>query len=128
MPIYAYECSECGHAKDVLQKLSDKHLVVCPECGENSFSRQLTAAGFVLKGSGWYVTDFRDGQKNNSKDEKSEVQKDKVSENPKKETTKENTESKNKTKQKQESSSRKNSEKTATTETKPTTKSQSKKA
>jgi putative FmdB family regulatory protein len=61
MPIYAYRCSACGHAKDVLQKLSDPVLTVCPACGQASFSKQLTAAGFQLKGSGWYVTDFRDG-------------------------------------------------------------------
>ena len=68
MPIYAYECSNCGYTKDVLQKLSDKHLEICPECGKNSFARKLTAAGFVLKGSGWYATDFRDGQKKEPKD------------------------------------------------------------
>ena len=61
MPIYAYRCSACGHAKDVLQKLSDPVLTVCPACGEATFSKQVTAAGFQLKGSGWYVTDFRDG-------------------------------------------------------------------
>ena len=61
MPIYAYKCSACGHAKDVLQKMSDAPLSVCPACGAASFSKQLTAAGFQLKGSGWYVTDFRDG-------------------------------------------------------------------
>ena len=59
MPIYAYKCSACGHAKDVLQKLSDQPLSVCPACGESTFSKQVTAAGFQLKGSGWYVTDFR---------------------------------------------------------------------
>ncbi len=59
MPIYAYKCSACGHAKDVLQKISDAPLSVCPECGESTFSKQVTAAGFQLKGSGWYVTDFR---------------------------------------------------------------------
>ncbi|MGB3818586.1 FmdB family zinc ribbon protein, partial [Achromobacter pulmonis] len=59
MPIYAYKCSACGHAKDVLQKISDAPLSVCPECGQNTFSKQVTAAGFQLKGSGWYVTDFR---------------------------------------------------------------------
>ncbi|MGY6272979.1 FmdB family zinc ribbon protein [Achromobacter denitrificans] len=59
MPIYAYKCSACGHAKDVLQKISDAPLSVCPECGQSSFSKQVTAAGFQLKGSGWYVTDFR---------------------------------------------------------------------
>ena len=61
MPIYAYKCTACGHAKDVLQKMSDPLLTVCPACGEASFQKQLTAAGFQLKGSGWYVTDFRNG-------------------------------------------------------------------
>lgn len=61
MPIYAYRCSACGHAKDVLQKLSDPVLTTCPACGAEAFSKQLTAAGFQLKGSGWYVTDFRNG-------------------------------------------------------------------
>ncbi|EGI78243.1 FmdB family zinc ribbon protein [Hylemonella gracilis] len=61
MPIYAYKCSACGLAKDVLQKISDQPLTVCPNCGKASFSKQVTAAGFQLKGSGWYVTDFRGG-------------------------------------------------------------------
>nr|WP_297532677.1 FmdB family zinc ribbon protein [uncultured Roseateles sp.] len=61
MPIYAYRCGACGHAKDVLQKLSDAPLTVCPACGAESFSKQVTAAGFQLKGSGWYATDFRGG-------------------------------------------------------------------
>jgi putative FmdB family regulatory protein len=61
MPIYAYRCSACGHAKDVLQKLSDAPLSTCPACGAESFSKQLTAAGFQLKGSGWYATDFKGG-------------------------------------------------------------------
>ena len=61
MPIYAYKCGSCGHAKDVLQKISDAPLTVCPSCGADSFSKQVTAAGFQLKGSGWYVTDFRGG-------------------------------------------------------------------
>lgn len=61
MPIYAYKCSSCGHAKDVLQKISDAPLTVCPACGAEAFSKQVTAAGFQLKGSGWYVTDFRGG-------------------------------------------------------------------
>ncbi len=60
MPIYAYACSACGHRQDILQKLSDAPLSECPQCHEASFSKQLTAPGFVLKGSGWYVTDFRD--------------------------------------------------------------------
>jgi len=59
MPIYAYRCADCGHTKDVLQKLSDPVLTTCPACGKESFAKQLTAAGFQLKGSGWYVTDFR---------------------------------------------------------------------
>lgn len=61
MPIYAYKCGSCGHAKDVLQKISDAPLTTCPSCGAESFSKQITAAGFQLKGSGWYVTDFRGG-------------------------------------------------------------------
>jgi putative FmdB family regulatory protein len=61
MPIYAYRCSACGHAKDVLQKLSDAPLTTCPSCGAEAFGKQVTAAGFQLKGSGWYVTDFRGG-------------------------------------------------------------------
>ena len=61
MPIYAYKCGSCGHAKDVLQKISDAPLTTCPSCGAEAFSKQLTAAGFQLKGSGWYVTDFRGG-------------------------------------------------------------------
>ena len=61
MPIYAYKCASCGHAKDVLQKISDAPFTTCPACGAEAFSKQLTAAGFQLKGSGWYVTDFRGG-------------------------------------------------------------------
>jgi putative FmdB family regulatory protein len=61
MPIYAYRCSACGHAKDVLQKLSDAPLTTCPACAAESFSKQVTAAGFQLKGSGWYATDFKGG-------------------------------------------------------------------
>jgi putative FmdB family regulatory protein len=61
MPIYAYRCSACGHAQDVLQKISDDVLTVCPACGASSYVKQVTAAGFQLKGSGWYVTDFRGG-------------------------------------------------------------------
>ena len=63
MPIYAYQCAACGHVQDVLQKISDAPLTQCPACHAESFSKQVTAAGFQLKGSGWYVTDFRDGGK-----------------------------------------------------------------
>ncbi|WP_029048524.1 FmdB family zinc ribbon protein [Cupriavidus sp. amp6] len=62
MPIYAYRCDACGHGRDVLQKMSDAPLTDCPSCGTaGSFKKQLTAAGFQFKGSGWYVTDFRGG-------------------------------------------------------------------
>ncbi|RAS12429.1 FmdB family zinc ribbon protein [Cupriavidus alkaliphilus] len=62
MPIYAYRCDACGHGRDVLQKMSDAPLTDCPSCGAaGAFKKQLTAAGFQLKGSGWYVTDFRGG-------------------------------------------------------------------
>lgn len=59
MPIYSYKCESCGFSKDVLQKISDEPLTVCPSCGAASFAKQVTAAGFRLKGTGWYVTDFR---------------------------------------------------------------------
>ena len=61
MPIYAYKCESCGHRQDVLQKISDPVLGTCPACGAASFVKQVTAAGFQLKGSGWYATDFRGG-------------------------------------------------------------------
>lgn len=61
MPIYAYRCDECGFAKDVLQKISDPQLTDCPSCGKSAFKKQVTAAGFQLKGTGWYATDFRGG-------------------------------------------------------------------
>jgi putative FmdB family regulatory protein len=61
MPIYAYRCQECGFDKDVLQKISDAPLTDCPSCGKPAFKKQLTAAGFQLKGTGWYVTDFKGG-------------------------------------------------------------------
>jgi putative FmdB family regulatory protein len=61
MPIYAYKCESCGHRQDVLQKVSDPVLSTCPVCAAPSFVKQVTAAGFQLKGSGWYATDFRGG-------------------------------------------------------------------
>jgi putative FmdB family regulatory protein len=63
MPIYAYRCGSCGFEKDVLQKMSDAPLTACPECRAESFSKQLTAPGFQLKGNGWYATDFKGGSK-----------------------------------------------------------------
>jgi putative FmdB family regulatory protein len=68
MPIYAYRCSSCGHSADVMQKLSDAPLTVCTSCGQATFSKQITAAGFQLKGSGWYATDFKNGSKGAKKD------------------------------------------------------------
>ncbi|MBW7902395.1 MAG: zinc ribbon domain-containing protein [Rhodocyclaceae bacterium] len=61
MPIYEYRCGSCGFQKDHLQKLSDPVLTICPECGAESYAKQLSAAGFQLKGSGWYATDFKGG-------------------------------------------------------------------
>ena len=74
MPIYAYRCAHCGHAKDLLRKISDPVLTVCLACGADAFQKQVTAAGFQLKGSGWYVTDFRGDNKaaKNDKSDKSE--------------------------------------------------------
>ena len=66
MPIYAYRCDACGFAKDVLQKVSDAALTECPSCGQGAFKKQVTAAGFQLKGTGWYVTDFRNNGKPSS--------------------------------------------------------------
>jgi putative FmdB family regulatory protein len=59
MPIYEYRCSACGHQEDFLQKVSDPVLSQCPACGKATFQKQLSAAGFQLKGSGWYATDFK---------------------------------------------------------------------
>ena len=67
MPIYAYRCEDCGHAQDFLQKISDPLIDTCPQCGSKNFRKQLTAAGFQLKGGGWYVTDFRDSGKKDGK-------------------------------------------------------------
>lgn len=63
MPIYAYACEACGHRQDHLQKMADAPIAVCPECGSNTYSKQLSAPQFQLKGGGWYVTDFRDNGK-----------------------------------------------------------------
>ena len=78
MPIYSYKCNACGHQSDVLQKISDEPLTKCPACGKDSYSKQLTAAGFVLKGGGWYVTDFKD-KKGKGQDKKQNTQGEKKS-------------------------------------------------
>ena len=61
MPIYEYRCNECGHQKEHLQKLNSEPLTTCPACGAESYVKLLSAAGFQLKGSGWYATDFKNG-------------------------------------------------------------------
>jgi putative FmdB family regulatory protein len=63
MPIYEYHCAACGQRHDALQKISDAPLTDCPHCGAAALSKALTAAGFQLKGSGWYATDFKGGPK-----------------------------------------------------------------
>lgn len=68
MPIYAYKCAECGHQMDVIRKVSDPPLTDCPNCGKPALVKQVTAAGFQLKGAGWYVTDFRDQGSGKKKD------------------------------------------------------------
>ena|SRR4051794_28050465 len=72
MPIYAYRCASCGFQKDFLQKISDPQFTTCPDCGKESFKKQLTAAGFQLKGSGWYSTDFKGGNSTGKSEGKSE--------------------------------------------------------
>ena len=75
MPIYEYRCSSCGHEKEVLQKLSDPPLTDCPACGKSTLTKLVSAAGFHLKGSGWYATDFKGaGNKPKSKDGTQEAQ------------------------------------------------------
>ena len=61
MPIYEYRCASCGHQQEFLQKVSDAPLAICTKCGKPSFTKMVTAAGFQLKGSGWYATDFKNG-------------------------------------------------------------------
>ena len=63
MPIYEYRCAACGHQDEHLQKVSDARLKVCPACGKPKYQKQLSAAGFQLKGTGWYATDFKSGAK-----------------------------------------------------------------
>jgi len=65
MPIYEYQCESCGHALEALQRLSDPLLVDCPACSKPALKKQISAAGFRLKGGGWYETDFKSGSKKN---------------------------------------------------------------
>lgn len=73
MPIYAYKCASCGHVQDVLMKVTDIKLTICPSCGKETFNKQLTAPGFQLKGSGWYATDFKGGPKPPADDAKQDT-------------------------------------------------------
>ena len=63
MPIYEYRCEDCNHRGEFLQKVSDAPIKICPECGSERFAKLISAAGFQLKGSGWYATDFKNGSK-----------------------------------------------------------------
>jgi putative FmdB family regulatory protein len=65
MPIYEYECTDCGHKLEAIQKMSDDPLKDCPECDESALKKLVSAVGFRLKGSGWYETDFKSGSKKN---------------------------------------------------------------
>ena len=73
MPIYEYRCTACGFQKEFLQKMSDPTLTTCPECKQESFSKMLSAAGFQLKGSGWYATDFKGGNAKPKEEKKAEA-------------------------------------------------------
>ena len=70
MPIYENQCQSCGHQFDVIQKVSDEKLTICPKCNEKKLKKLVTSAGFKLKGTGWYETDF----KNKKKEKKTEKQ------------------------------------------------------
>ena len=65
MPIYDYKCSKCGHQVEIIQKISDKPIKMCPKCGKSSFKKLISAPSFRLKGGGWYETDFKTGNKKN---------------------------------------------------------------
>jgi putative FmdB family regulatory protein len=75
MPIYEYRCSQCGHQEEHLQKASEPALTKCPACGKDSFNKMLSAAGFQLKGSGWYATDFKGGSAKREKSSEKSAEK-----------------------------------------------------
>ncbi|MBI3898329.1 MAG: zinc ribbon domain-containing protein [Gammaproteobacteria bacterium] len=79
MPIYEYKCADCGHQLESIQKISDEPLTDCPECGKPALKRLLSAAGFQLKGSGWYATDFKNSGKSGKKEQKADKKKDESS-------------------------------------------------
>ena len=76
MPIYEYRCAVCGHQDEHLQKVSDAQLTVCPACGKPEYRKQLSAAGFQLKGTGWYATDFKGGGAKKAADSKKDAKTD----------------------------------------------------
>ncbi|HHQ41465.1 MAG TPA: zinc ribbon domain-containing protein [Chromatiales bacterium] len=82
MPIYEYRCKACGHELEAMQKMSDPPLTECPECGEEALSKLVSAAGFRLKGSGWYETDFKSGNRRNLAGERQEKKEDKKASEP----------------------------------------------
>ncbi len=82
MPIYEYHCAACGQRHDALQKVSDAPLTDCPHCGAAALSKALTAAGFQLKGSGWYATDFKGGQTSAKADKAEDKPADKAADAP----------------------------------------------
>jgi len=103
MPIYEYRCGACGYQKEFLQRISDAPLTACPKCGKRGFKKLMSAAGFQLKGTGWYATDFKNTGakpaakqdqsetkqgKPETKQDKSETKQDKPAANPGKESSK----------------------------------------
>jgi len=113
MPIYEYQCDDCNHALDALQKVNDKPLVDCPECGKNTLRRLISAPNFRLKGEGWYETDFKKENRKNvvgKEDDKSEKKEDDKSE--KKEDDKSEKKEDDKSEKKESSKSDNDSDKT----------------
>lgn len=113
MPIYEYQCDDCNHALDALQKVNDKPLVDCPECGKNTLRRLISAPNFRLKGEGWYETDFKKENRKNvvgKEDDKSEKKEDEKSE--KKEDNKSEKKEDDKSEKKESSKSDNDSDKT----------------
>ena len=82
MPIYEYQCTECGYQTEVLQKISDEPLKDCPECGKPTMKKMVSAAAFRLKGGGWYETDFKSGNKKNVHDSGDAAKADKPADKP----------------------------------------------
>ena len=97
MPIYEYRCAACGHQEDHLQKVSEKPLSKCPACGKKAYKKMLSAAGFQLKGSGWYATDFKTTGKKPA-EKKADLKSDAKAEGKAEAKTESKTESKTETK------------------------------